>query len=413
MKTKKNILILFYLILIFAILPNKIEAETISVKITTNSLSVRSAATNKSDELEALKKNTIINVSSKIYGAGCPKGWYKIADGTYKGNYICSSYTTKITNTSTTNSTNQTTNEENNQTTTNNTKTETKTEPETYNQIINDSNIIHTIKNSNLRSQPTTTSKVLRTIKLNKNLIIQGTKTTTNSGCSSEKWYKVTFENTTGYICSSNVESTATTDNYIESCDDSLTINQIAIKRIDSNGTTKIAIKQSASSNSTSIAYVSAGDKFDLISETNYYYQISINGTTGYISKSRALKINKTETFVEVNLSENKLSLYINGKCSIKTSVVTGIKDQGDNEVETRKGAYTIKSKITDKYFKDSDVYSNYWMPFDGGIGLHDADNWRNSYGFKASHGCVNIPLTATKKIYENVSVGTKVIVHE
>lgn len=52
-------------------------------------------------------------------------------------------------------------------------------------------------------------------------------------------------------------------------------------------------------------------------------------------------------------------------------------------------------------------------MPFDNGIGLHDADNWRSSYGYKASHGCVNIPLTATKKIFENVFIGTKVIVHE
>lgn len=405
MKNQKYIFILFYLMLIFIIFPNKIDAETISVKVTTNlGLSIRSAATTKSSKLGVLEKNTIVNVSNKIYGYGCSKGWYEIASGEYKGNYICSNYTTKTT---TSQSTTTTTTNNNQNTTTNNTITEnSKT-------TINDSNIIHTIKTSNLRSQPTTNSKVISTIKTNKNLIIRETKITTNSGCSSEKWYKVTYENKTGYICSANVDSYATTDGYINTCDQSLTNNQVVIKRIDSDGTSKISIKKSANSNSENITSVSAGDKFNLISETNYYYKIDVNGTTGYISKNRALKISQNETFVDVDLSEHKLTLYINGKCSIKTSVVTGISDQGDGEVETRKGAYSIKDKVSNKYFKDSNVYSNYWMPFDNGIGLHDADNWRSSYGYKASHGCVNIPLTATKKIFENVSIGTKVIVHE
>ena len=405
MKNQKYIFILFYLMLIFIIFPNKINAETISVKVTTNlGLSIRSAATTKSSKLGVLEKNTIVNVSNKIYGYGCSKGWYEIASGKYKGNYICSNYTTKTT---TSQSTTTTTTNNNQNTTTNNTITEnSKT-------TINDSNIIHTIKTSNLRSQPTTNSKVISTIKTNKNLIIRETKITTNSGCSSEKWFKVTYENKTGYICSANVDSYATTDGYINTCDQSLTNNQVVIKRIDSDGTSKISIKKSANSNSENITSVSAGDKFNLISETNYYYKIDVNGTTGYISKNRALKISQNETFVDVDLSEHKLTLYINGKCSIKTSVVTGISDQGDGEVETRKGAYSIKDKVSNKYFKDSNVYSNYWMPFDNGIGLHDADNWRSSYGYKASHGCVNIPLTATKKIFENVSIGTKVIVHE
>lgn len=408
MKNQKYIFILFYLMLIFIIFPNKIDAETISVKVTTNlGLSIRSAATTKSSKLGVLEKNTIVNVSNKIYGYGCSKWWYEIASGEYKGNYICSNYTTKTTTSQSTTTTTTNNNQNTTNTTTNNTITEnSKT-------TINDSNIIHTIKTSNLRSQPTTNSKVISTIKTNKNLIIKETKITTNSGCSSEKWYKVTYENKTGYICSANVDSYATTDGYINTCDQSLTNNQVAIKRIDSDGTSKISIKKSANSNSENITSVSAGDKFNLISETNYYYKIDVNGTTGYISKNRALKISQNETFVDVDLSEHKLTLYINGKCSIKTSVVTGISDQGDGEVETRKGAYSIKDKVSNKYFKDSNVYSNYWMPFDNGIGLHDADNWRSSYGYKASHGCVNIPLTATKKIFENVSIGTKVIVHE
>ena len=51
MKNQKYIFILFYLMLIFIIFPNKIDAETISVKVTTNlGLSIRSAATTKSSK---------------------------------------------------------------------------------------------------------------------------------------------------------------------------------------------------------------------------------------------------------------------------------------------------------------------------------------------------------------------------
>lgn len=56
-------------------------------------------------------------------------------------------------------------------------------------------------------------------------------------------------------------------------------------------------------------------------------------------------------------------------------------------------------------------------MPFDGGIGLHDA-TWRNKFGGniyinKGSHGCVNLPYQTAEYIYENVKVGTKVLVHK
>lgn len=62
MKNQKYIFILFYLMLIFIIFPNKINAETISVKVTTNlGLSIRSAATTKSAKLGVLEKNTIVN----------------------------------------------------------------------------------------------------------------------------------------------------------------------------------------------------------------------------------------------------------------------------------------------------------------------------------------------------------------
>ena len=66
------------------------------------------------------------------------------------------------------------------------------------------------------------------------------------------------------------------------------------------------------------------------------------------------------------------------------------------------------------KYEYESPV--SYWMPFNKGIGLHDA-SWRSEFGgsiykTRGSHGCVNTPYSAMKTIYENVKIGYPVVVY-
>ena len=56
----------------------------------------------------------------------------------------------------------------------------------------------------------------------------------------------------------------------------------------------------------------------------------------------------------------------------------------------------------------------DYWMPFNGGIGLHDA-NWRGSFGGSiyqkaGSHGCINLPPDKAKVLYDLVEKGMPVI---
>ena len=55
-----------------------------------------------------------------------------------------------------------------------------------------------------------------------------------------------------------------------------------------------------------------------------------------------------------------------------------------------------------------------YWMPYKGGVGMHDA-TWRNKFGgtiYKSagSHGCINLPLSVAKQIYEQVEAGFPVV---
>ena len=58
----------------------------------------------------------------------------------------------------------------------------------------------------------------------------------------------------------------------------------------------------------------------------------------------------------------------------------------------------------------------DYWMPFNGGIGLHDA-NWRSKFGgtiyeTNGSHGCVNLPPSQVKELYDYLYKNVPVICH-
>ena len=82
----------------------------------------------------------------------------------------------------------------------------------------------------------------------------------------------------------------------------------------------------------------------------------------------------------------------------------------------TPAGAYSITYKQRNATLKGQGYATpvSYWMPFNGGIGLHDA-NWRKTFGgtiykTNGSHGCVNLPPAVAKTIYENISAGDPVL---
>lgn len=67
------------------------------------------------------------------------------------------------------------------------------------------------------------------------------------------------------------------------------------------------------------------------------------------------------------------------------------------------------------KYEYQSHV--NFWMPFNGGIGLHDA-TWRSKFGgdiyvTNGSHGCINLPKDKAEKIYDIIDKNMPIIVYK
>ena len=127
------------------------------------------------------------------------------------------------------------------------------------------------------------------------------------------------------------------------------------------------------------------------------------------------------DDYVEIDLGRQNVWMYIDGKCIVDTPCVTGSVAGGH---ATPPGVFKLKSKETKRYLQGYNndgskykSYVNYWMPFNGGIGLHDA-TWRNKFGgniYKnsGSHGCVNLPLSAARTIYENIDYDMPIIVYD
>ena len=120
-------------------------------------------------------------------------------------------------------------------------------------------------------------------------------------------------------------------------------------------------------------------------------------------------------TYVEINLTKQRLWFYKNGERLLSTDLVSGCVA---TDCCTPTGIYSIYAKSTDTYLVGENYRSfvNYWMPFHYGYGMHDA-TWRGSFGgtiykYSGSHGCVNLPLKSASTLYKNASVGTKVIIY-
>ncbi|MCR5195520.1 MAG: L,D-transpeptidase/peptidoglycan binding protein [Pseudobutyrivibrio sp.] len=119
-------------------------------------------------------------------------------------------------------------------------------------------------------------------------------------------------------------------------------------------------------------------------------------------------------SYVEVNLTEQHVYVYKDGAMVFDTPCVTG---KISNNHGTHPGIFPIAFKQSPAKLRGEDYVSKvrYWMPFNDGQGLHDAD-WRHEFGgtlYKTggSHGCVNLPVKSAETIYGIVEAGWPVIV--
>lgn len=122
------------------------------------------------------------------------------------------------------------------------------------------------------------------------------------------------------------------------------------------------------------------------------------------------------DTYVEINLTAQHLYFYKNGSLIVDSDFVSGNVSKGNG---TPVGAYPVTYTERDATLKGENYASDvsFWIPYCGNVGMHDA-SWRNTFGgsiykTSGSHGCVNLPYSAAKAIFENIAAGYPVLVYE
>ena len=125
-------------------------------------------------------------------------------------------------------------------------------------------------------------------------------------------------------------------------------------------------------------------------------------------------------TYVEIDLSRQHLWYYADGQLVLDSNIVSGLMTRGrytDSGVYTvfykQRGA-TLQGRPNEFGVPSYSSYVNYWMPFNGGIGMHDA-SWRGSFGgdiyeYDGSHGCINMPYKKAKELYGYIDYKTPVV---
>lgn len=116
--------------------------------------------------------------------------------------------------------------------------------------------------------------------------------------------------------------------------------------------------------------------------------------------------------YIVVSISNQTLKYYEYGELVLSSNVVTGINGK------TPIGNFKVLNKARDIILKGKDYKSfvSYWIAFKGvAFGFHDA-SWRSKFGgtiykYNGSHGCVNMPYSKVKKLYNMVSIGTPVYI--
>lgn len=110
------------------------------------------------------------------------------------------------------------------------------------------------------------------------------------------------------------------------------------------------------------------------------------------------------DSYVEIDLSNQRVMFKLNGKRILMDDIISGNPNRNNN---TPGGLYAIYGMRMNVMLTGPGYASHvdYWMPFNGEIGLHDA-YWQSKFGgelykTRGSHGCINLPRSTAQTIFE------------
>jgi len=265
---------------------------------------------------------------------------------------------------------------------------------------------IKAIDNVNVRSLPTTSSKILGTLKIGE---IQRLYTDLNNG-----WYEIEYNNDIAYVSSKYAS--------------------IYEKYYEKNKDAKLGaiLKDTVIINNGKTYQVNKNDLVTIINENNVSYLVQIDDKEGYIKKSDIERL--MDTYVIVDISDQELKLYENNQLILTSPVVTGTPTESRHSDEGLFSIYDIS--YNRELIGQNNSYRSYvdvMMKYNNGEGLHDAQyhndydsagnlvkshGWRSESEFggdtyltDGSHGCVNMLHDDAIEVSNHVVIGTKVLV--
>ncbi len=142
------------------------------------------------------------------------------------------------------------------------------------------------------------------------------------------------------------------------------------------------------------------------------------------------------DSYVEIDISDQRLFIYIDGEVKLDTYVVTGLPN---GKRDTPLGAFFVYDKQRNKVLRgerqvgvvpgmvdengkpislyEYEIPVQYWARVtDSGVGMHDLP--RGAYGgniylYDGSHGCINMSMSAAAQMYDLTYENMPIAIHE
>jgi len=150
------------------------------------------------------------------------------------------------------------------------------------------------------------------------------------------------------------------------------------------------------------------------MSKVTFTYGVQPNlSHPDFFAKVKNQLIEKNTTFIEVNLSEMKVRVYKQGTTTLEVPVKT--KGKEGSWWETPAGLYKIESKAKSHYSSIGHVTQPWSMQFQGNFFIHGWPHYDDGSPVSSSFsgGCIRLTDEDAKKLYDQVTIGTPILVYE